>query len=393
MFRINWKYLSFIAVLVLLYFVLLYFMPQRYNWFVTLHRNDKNPFGGFIFNTLISNSWISEVNNSNKSLFELRDMEEQILLVICEKFEISPSELEMMMRLVEKGKTIVVAAHEMDSLFTNALDFGINDPSFSFILDDMWGEDTVGLNFTNLFPGEPQTFWYPSQLLMQHFSEFDTATTHVLAQNTNEEAVLLQIPHGEGTFFLCSTPLVFSNCSMIHRRNHDYVAQIFGALKTGALHWTEYYQLGRMESTTPLRYILTQPALKWALYVLLISIVVFMIFDLKRKQRIIPVIPPLKNETVDFVKTISSLYYQKRDHRNLAAKQILHFTEHLKHQLYIDLDDEVNQLIEITAAKTNTDEEEVRLLFDQMGRVSNANYISSKELKILTNRINTILEN
>jgi hypothetical protein len=31
--------------------------------------------------------------------------------------------------------------------------------------------------------------------------------------------------------------------------------------------WTEYYHLGRMESTTPLRFILTNEPLRWGYYI------------------------------------------------------------------------------------------------------------------------------
>ena len=393
MLKINWKYLSFISALVLLYFVLLHFMPQRFNWFVTFHRNDKNPFGAYIFNKLVSNSWITPVSNSNKSVFELEDMEDQNLLIICEKFEVSPSEIETLINLVEEGKTIILAAHQMDSLLTKALDVSINNLSFSFVITNMWAADTIGVNFSNNTQKGSPTYWYPAQLLPQYFVEYDTVNTQVLARNTNEEAVLLEIPLGRGAFMLSSTPLVFSNYSMIHAGNHHYVSQMLGTLKTGGLHWTEYYQLGRMESSTPLRYILTQPPLKWALYILIISFFIFILLELKRKQRIIPVIPPLRNETLDFVKIISRLYYQKKDHKNLAAKKILHFTEYLKHQLHINLDEEIDQVIAMTAAKTNTEKGAVKLLFDQIRRVSNTDFISSKDLKTLTSKINNVLKN
>ena len=393
MFRISWKYITFLVVLVLLYFVLLFFMPQRFDWFVTFHKNDKNPFGAYVFNELVSNSWITEFNSSNKSLFELKETEEQNLLIICDQFETSPSEIESMISIVEDGKTIIIAAHQMDSSFMNALDIEINMLSFSFILDNMWGEDTLGLNISDEHEKESTTYWYPSQLLAQHFIKYDTATTKVLSRNTNEDPVLLQTQIGSGTFLLSSTPLAFSNYSMMHANNYEYVAQLLENVGHGGLHWTEYYQLGRMESGTPLRYILTQPPLKWALYILMVSILIFMIFELKRKQRVIPVMVPPKNETMDFVKTISRLYFQKKDHKNLAAKKILHFTEYLKHQLHIDPNDEIDHLIAVVAAKTNSEQKSVAELFDQMGRIGNATFISSKELRTLTGKIDKILKN
>jgi len=150
--------------------------------------------------------------------------------------------------------------------------------------------------------------------------------------------------------------------------------------------------MGRMEAQTPLRYILSEPALKWALYILLLTILIAMIFEIKRKQRVIPILVPLKNETLDFVRTVASLYYQKKDHKNLAAKKILHFTDYLKQNLYVDTNDEVGEIIKKITAKTGSEENEVKILFEQMNYISNASYITSKELKLLLNRIENITQ-
>ncbi|MCG8306217.1 MAG: hypothetical protein MI975_02420 [Cytophagales bacterium] len=393
MIRLNWKYLSFLSGILVLYFVLLYFMPQRFNWFVTLHQRDKNPFGAYVLKSLMRDSWIPEVTSSNKTLFELSELNEPNLMIICENFEVSPSGIEALMNLAYGGKRILISAHQMDTSFSQALKFSLNKLSFSFYLQNMWGGDTTGVSLSEARPDAGKVYWYPRQLLSQHFMDFDTAKFRVLARNTDGEAVALKIDHGEGAFILSSTPLVFSNFSMLRSENHEFAAGILSRLLPGALHWTEYYQLGRMESRTPLRYILTQPPLKWALYVLMISILMFMLFEMKRKQRVIPVLSPLKNETLDFVKTIARLYYQRKDHKNLAAKKILHFTEYLKHQLHVDLNDDISEVVTTVAAKTATDEKEVQLFFDQMNRIGNASFISSGDLKSLTDRIDRILKN
>jgi hypothetical protein len=294
------------------------------------------------------------------------------------------------LNLASEGKTILIAAHQMDTAFTSVLNLSINEMSFSFYIQSMWGEDTLGIKSNNSQLDTSSTYWYPNQLVAQYFQSYDPTITEVIGSNTDGNAVLLNVKHGEGSFLLSTTPLAFSNFSMLRNSNNEYVAGILSCLHPGSLHWSEYYQLGRMESQTPLRYILSQPALKWALYILMITILIFMIFELKRKQRVIPVVSPLKNETLDFVKTIARLYYQRKDHKNLAAKKILHFTEYLKHQLHIDLNEDVSEIVNTVAAKTASAEIEVKNLFDQMGVISNASFISSKELKILFDRINRI---
>ena len=392
MFKINWKYMAFLATLLLLYFLLLYFMPQRFNWFVTLYEKDKDPFGAYVFKTLIDNSWITDVNTSHQTAFELQHLEEPNLFVLCEELSVSTSEIEALLNLAHDGKSILISAHQMDTVFTDSLQLKINTLSFQFYLDKLWGIDSLGIKFTKEPFDTAKTYWFPEQLLPQYFEEYDPSANEVIAVNTQGKPVLVNLKFGKGNVLVSSTPLVFSNFSMLRSDNYDLVAGILSQLQPGALHWTEYYQLGRMEASTPLRYVLSEPALKWALYILMLTILLFMAFEMKRGQRIIPIITPLKNETVDFVKTISRLYYQKKDHRNLAAKKILHFTDYLKQHLYIDIDDEISEIIEKVAAKTGSTEKDVKLLFDQMNFISNASYISAKELKLFLNRIENIIK-
>jgi hypothetical protein len=44
----------------------------------------------------------------------------------------------------------------------------------------------------------------------------------------------------------------------------------------------------------------------------------------------IPRISALRNNSLDFVKTIGRLYYQRRDNRNLALKMTAHFQDHVR---------------------------------------------------------------
>ena len=85
-----------------------------------------------------------------------------------------------------------------------------------------------------------------------------------------------------------------------------------------------------------LHYVLNQPPLKWAWYLLLIGLLIFILFNAKRKQRIVPILKPLPNTTVDFTKTIGNLYYQEGNHQNLIDKKIIYFLEKIRSEYHID---------------------------------------------------------
>jgi hypothetical protein len=389
---INLKYLSFLGVLVVLYLALLYFMPQKFDWTVTYYHHDKNPFGAYVFKSLSDKSWTGAVATSNETLFEMQEMEATNLMVLCDNFRISDMDIEALLHLADTGKTILIAAGRIDTLLLNHLGVTMNEWNLKFIVQSMWGGDSIGIKLTGPVGFDNHTYWLPNQLLAQYFVDFDRENTEVLAENSNGKPVLLKMSYGDGTMILSSTPMVFTNFSMLKEDNHQFVAGILSTLPEGSLHWSEYYQLGRLEAQTPLRYILSEPSLKWAFYITVSGIILFMIFKSKRTQRVIPVIAPLKNDTLVFVKTIARLYYLKKDHKQLAAKKILHFVDHLKQKLLIDVNDEVGEVISRVAAKTGSSEEDVRAVMDMINKISASKYISSDDLRTFVTKADDLLK-
>ena len=90
---------------------------------------------------------------------------------------------------------------------------------------------------------------------------------------------------------------------------------------------------------SPFRYFLSQPPLRWALYLSMVSILLFMIFTARRKQRAIPVIREPENKSLEFTKLIGTLYYQKHDHANLVHKKFTYFAEVLRREIQVDVEE------------------------------------------------------
>ncbi|MEJ7677787.1 MAG: hypothetical protein WKG06_07955 [Segetibacter sp.] len=62
----------------------------------------------------------------------------------------------------------------------------------------------------------------------------------------------------------------------------------------------------------------------------LAGLLLYVLFEMKRRQRIIPVITPLKNSTLDFVKTVASVYYNEKDNNGIADKKVNYFLEFVR---------------------------------------------------------------
>jgi hypothetical protein len=97
--------------------------------------------------------------------------------------------------------------------------------------------------------------------------------------------------------------------------------------------------------------------LRWAYYIALFSLVAFILFEIKRRQRIIPVIERLKNTSVEFAEVVGRVYYQQRNNRDIAEKKVSYLLEYIrtKYRLKtLDLDQEFNaSLIKISSVSAD----------------------------------------
>ena len=131
---------------------------------------------------------------------------------------------------------------------------------------------------------------------------------------------------------------------------------------------------------SPLRFILTTEPLRWAYYLTISAILLFMFFEAKRKQRIIPVIRPLANTSLEFVNTIGNLYLQNGDHKDIAEKKIAFFLEHIRVNYWLNTQKISEDFLVALAKRSDTPLEKVREIFALIRNIQAADRITDREL-------------
>ncbi|MCX2839320.1 DUF4350 domain-containing protein [Salinimicrobium sp. MT39] len=193
---------------------------------------------------------------------------------------------------------------------------------------------------------------------------------------------------GKGMVYLHSTPKAFSNYFLLQDNNATYAEKVFAYLPTQQpVFWDHYYKTGKSFYTSPLFVILNSKPLRWAYYFVIIGSLLFIIFEGKRKQRSIPVIKPLQNQTLDFTRTIAGLYLDRADYKSIASKKIALFLEYVRSQ-YRVATNEVNQgFYDRVAAMSENNTKEVERLWQFMERLEKKNSVSKEELLELNKAI------
>src|SRR5690606_29835271 len=111
----------------------------------------------------------------------------------------------------------------------------------------------------------------------------------VLAENEREEPVLIRMRYGKGWIYLCTVPLAFTDYYLLKDQARGFMENAFSLMEDRPVLWDEFHKSGRPGSSTPLRYILSQPALKWAYWTVIALLLLTVLVYARRRQRAIPI--------------------------------------------------------------------------------------------------------
>lgn len=232
-----------------------------------------------------------------------------------------------------------------------------------------------------------------------YFSEIDSANTTALGQvkpkTTKISEALnhsnyIQVNWGKGKFLLHLAPKVYTNYFMVDGNNSDYTSRTLGYLDLNQpLFWDDYYKSGKERITNPLYYLLSNPYLKSAYYLIIITSLLFVFFGGKRKQRPIPIIPVVKNRSYEFAQTIAGMYLDKKDHKAIAQKQITAFLEHIRSAYQLSTNEINTSFLQNLASKTNKEYEALKTLFQYIEHINTSEVITEDELKTLDTKLTT----
>jgi hypothetical protein len=361
--------------------------PKAINWTVTLSKEDKNPYGGYAIKNLLKDIFpgasigsyrtpvYSQVNNAVES--------NTAYIIFSPEFNPSKVDKAELYNYVKKGNYVFVSTNSFQKTFLDSFKLATNT-RFTMV-----STDSTSVNFVNPSLKAKENYAFLRSTIDQYFSKIDTGLTVVLGNNNYDEINFIKIAVGQGAYFIHANPVCFSNYFLVYKDNADYAAKALSYIPANVskLYWDEFYKTGRGGPTTPLRVFLMNEYLRWALRLALIGMIIYVLFQIKRKQRIIPVIEPLKNTSLDFIKTVASVYFNERNNNSIAAQKINYFLEFIRHRFHIAthfLDEDFKQQL---GRKSGLDQDTVNDLVSLMINVSAQAQVSDNVLLSLNNKI------
>lgn len=381
--RKDWRYIAFVAVAIGFTVFVQMLSPRQFDWRVTFHPDDKNPYGGYALNEMMNELFDRDgVSHSNLTLYEMLDTVTVPVNVFSVSSEFSPGKEDkiVLLKNIERGADVFIAADRFSEDFLDTIQANVNDYFIDNAFDALFNrEDTSTVTFKNPHLSADK-YYYPRNNIHNYFNHFDTAKTTVVAINDLKLPVVIRMKWGKGNLYLCTLPLAFSNAYLLMKNNYQFAEQTLSYLPKERIEWTRYYHLGRQEIQSPLRFILSNESLSWAYYLTIGSLLLFMIFEAKRRQRIIPVIKPLDNTSLEFVSTIGNLYYQNGDHKDIVDKKVIFLFERIRTRFYMQTKQVDDNFIATLARKSGHLESDVRALFSLIKTLQEKTYVTADEL-------------
>lgn len=346
---------------------------------MSFRKQDKIPYGTFVaFENLkyifphasISTNVVEPGYWDSLSNYD----EGQVLLIVSPRFYASEFEMKKIIRFMENGNDVFIST----AIVSEAVKTILNCYVSELILDDPFAVnpeivDTLQLSLANPPFSKSYTYSFPGKRIACHFSNIDSSIATVLGNDHEGHANFIHLKAGKGNLYFHLAPAVFSNYFLLRGRNIGYYEDILSLIspQTKRLVWDEYFikkpqysEERRSQQKDPskqwLRNLFAIKEFKWALLISIFTLLLYALLEMRRKQRYIPVVTKPRNDSLDFVKTIGRLYYDKGDHKNLCRKMAAYFLEHVRHRYKLPTHELNETLIKNLQYKSGVDEMEIR---------------------------------
>ena len=413
-------FIVFIVAFLLIMFAIEYNLPKKFAWTPTFSHYDEQPLGCALFDSLLSSSLPHGYSLSKETFYQMEEdtVDKMGILVIANTLSMVKADVNALLKMAERGNKIMLVSNNYPKLLEDTLGFyctysHFNAAAFRKYASSIFRKDSIYWVADSVY--SRQLYRCYPQFCNSSFRRYDSKVIRKLAEKDMTDAIgdaladsdsvkvysnyhpLLAMarPWGEGEIILVSTPLLFTNYGVLDENNANYIFRLLSQMGELPIVRSEGYMKATAQvQQSPLRYLLAHQPLRWALYLTMITILLFMIFTAKRRQRAIPVVREPANKSLEFTELIGTLYFQKKDHVDLVRKEFAYLAEELRREIQVDIEEVADdkRSFERIARKTGMDVGEIAEFIHEVRPVLyGGRVIDSEQMKVFIDKMNEII--
>ena len=201
---------------------------------------------------------------------------------------------------------------------------------------------------------------------------------------------------GKGRIYFHSEPRALSNYFLLTKNNYLYLQEILQMMpeKPENIYWDNYYSNKNFSpnsnsSNSTLSTLMKYPPLAKAFFIALGLLLLYMFFNSKRRQRIVPVLKRTENTSIAFAEAIAGLYFSKKDNKIIAEKIITYLNEYIRTKLIISNNVNDVNYVDILGRKSAVEPEVINELVDVIKAIQKSEKVTDVQLLKL-NRLTEI---
>ena len=366
-----------IGAAVLLLFLAMYFIfrgyAPKYRWDENYSYKNEQPYGLKLMYDILSGSRTEKdfkvINGPPRNYFKKSDTASLYIFIGAQYISDSASSAALM-KFVKRGNNVFISGINMTHGLFDYLTFS----QHPMLYTSAYNDSIVKVSFPNRTKDSVFSFDYKlvDKKAIRGWIGFDTAVLRDtlslygferVSYINNQFVDCFRVKWGKGWFIFHFNPILFTNYNLSQQKGLDYVNVLLSEYGKPKIYWDEFSktQLGNGSGghhESPLRFILSERSLRWAWYLICIFILLFVIFNAKRKQAYIPLMPLNKNTTVEYITAIATLHYQNKSLEFLADEMMKQFKAFVKHKYgispHLEKDEMVKQLAPLSGIPKET---------------------------------------
>lgn len=376
--RKNKMIFMILALLAVLFVISQYYKPKVTHWRSTLLNQEKAPFDTYIlFRRIVDLFPAGGVIGSREPVYntlDKRDSSGYTYIIICNTANLDKRDFNKLKAFIRKGNDVFIAANSLGYMekrlgIKSNFEFNLQKPvTISFLHPDMNDEQ----------------FFFDRELTNGYYGDADSSGFEILGQNEKGHANFIRKKMENGSLYLHANPLMFSNYSLLNKKGARYASLALSHLDPkNKVIWDEYYTQGRKGNESVLRVFPEHPSLRWTAYIAFFGLLVFVIYQSKRRQAVIQVINRPVNSSVEFATVVGQVYYEQHNNSNIAQKKVTYFLEHIRTKHFIRTNLLNDDFVDLLAHKSGVSKPLLQELIHQTILVRNGHELSDSELMAL----------
>lgn len=397
--------IGIVAVVIILLVVLYNLREKRYNWHPTFQQNGEEPYDLSLFKNTIAASYVKKNFYEIKSLYSdttFLPAQNGLILFVNPYNQLDSSEFSKLLLSAENGNRVFISTPDPRYILKYLIPECINEEHK--IIDYKLAKSIIP-SLKNKGSG-PQIYYSVREEINRfkwYYFDLDHCNSPSISRLGSFEAIgetytnLLKIAHGDGYFYIHTTPLQFTNLHFRNQGVFEFTSEIMSLMPHQKMFYLnpEYEAPAQSQRTEAppaydsiLGFIFNNPPIKWAWYIILTLALLYILNSIRRSQRAIPIFQLPENEIANYLDVVSRLYQKEGNHKHIIGIQEKLLLQHLRNKYRLNFANADDAFYKDAAVRLQMDSTYLKHFFQSLNRAKNNSTLSDEDFRKTIRNLN-----